>query len=137
MVAPDATVTDAGTVTVGPRSEVRLTTKPDGGAAALIVTVPVIVPPPYAGDGRMLNAVRLIALIVSVALCELLPTVAVIVADVFVLDVWVVLTVNVADFDPAGIETEEGTVAEAALDLRVTVVADDCEAERVTVPVDV
>jgi len=46
VVDPDGTEQVAGTVTVGPKSEVRATENPAGGAAELIVTVPVVVPPP-------------------------------------------------------------------------------------------
>jgi hypothetical protein len=46
VVEPEGTNTVAGTVTCGARSEVRATEKPAGGAAALRLTVPVIVPPP-------------------------------------------------------------------------------------------
>lgn len=78
----------------------------------------------------------MIALIVSVALCELVPTDAVIVAEVFAPDVWVVLTVNVADVEPAGMLTEAPTVADEELDPRLTVVAVACLAEILTVPVE-
>lgn len=46
LVLVDATVTDAGTVTLGALSDESVTTKPAVGAAVLIVTVPVVVPPP-------------------------------------------------------------------------------------------
>jgi len=80
--------------------------------------------------------VRLIAVIVSVALCELVPTDAVIDAVVFAPDVWVVLTVNVADVEPAGMLTEAPTEADEELEARFTVVAVVCLAEMVTVPVE-
>lgn len=44
--APDGTVAVPGTVTYAGVSEVRVTENPAGGAAALSVRVPVIVPPP-------------------------------------------------------------------------------------------
>jgi hypothetical protein len=75
-------------------------------------------------------------LIVSVALCELVPTAAEIVAEVFAPDVWVVLTVNVAVVEPAGTLTVAPTEADVELDARLTVVAVACLAEIVTVPVE-
>ena len=59
----------AGTVTFGAESEASATVNPAGGAAPLIVIVPVIVPPPYAGLGKIESPVRAIGLIVSVAAC--------------------------------------------------------------------
>jgi len=136
VVDPEGTTHVVGTVTVGLRSEVRATEKPAGGAAALIVTVPTVLPPPYDGLGATEKPVRLIAVIVSVALCELVPTDAVIDAVVFAPDVWVVLTVNVADVEPAGMLTEAPTEADVELEARFTVVAVACLAEMVTVPVE-
>jgi len=53
------------------RSELSATLKPPVGAAALSVTVPVIVPPPYAGLGTTVNPVRVVALAVRLEGCEL------------------------------------------------------------------
>ena len=55
---------------------------------------------------------------------------------VFAPDVWVVLTVNVADVEPAGMLTEAPTEADEELEARFTVVAVACLAEMVTVPVE-
>jgi hypothetical protein len=136
VVEPEGTVVVAGTTTAGaPGSAASATTNPAGGAAALIVTVPVIVPPPYAGDGRTDRAVRLIALIVSVAVCELEPIVAVIVAEVFAPDVCVVDTVKFAEVAFAGTTTDAPTVA-GAVAASLTVVAVFCAGVMFTVPVD-
>jgi hypothetical protein len=62
-VAPAGTTTVAGTVTCA-TSEPSATLKPPVGAAALKVTVPVIVPPPYAGLGTTVKPVRVVALAV-------------------------------------------------------------------------
>jgi len=78
----------------------------------------------------------LIAVIVRVALCELVPTVAVIEAEVFAPDVCVVDTVNVPEVDPAGMETDAPTVAEAELDDSLTTVVVFCAGVMFTVPVD-
>jgi hypothetical protein len=135
VVDPEGTDMVAGTVTV-PWSELKLTVKPAGGAAELIVIVPVIVPPPYAGEGRTEKPVRLIPLIVSVAFWELAPTDPVITAVVFVPET-TVATGKVADVDPAGMLTVEPTVAAPVFDdERLTVVAVTCLADSVTVPVD-
>jgi hypothetical protein len=75
-------------------------------------------------------------LIVNVALAELVPNVAVIVAVALAPDVCVVLTVNVVDVCPAAIVTDVPTVAEEEFDASVTVLAVDCAAEIVTVPVE-
>jgi hypothetical protein len=103
----------------------------------VIWTVPVIVPPPYAGLGEIENVVMLIALIVSVAVAELVPAAAVIVADVAV-PVTAVDTLNVAVVAPDGTVTDgTPTVAAAELDDRLTFTpAAGALAERVTVPVD-
>ena len=134
VVEPEGTDIVEGTVTPGARSEANATVNPAGGAAWLIVIVPVIVPPPYAGEGRTEKPVRLIALIVKVAVCVLAPIFAVIVAEVFAPDVCVVDTANVPVVDPAGIVSEPATVADAALDVSVTVVALACAGVIVTVP---
>jgi hypothetical protein len=84
----------------------------------------------------MLSPVRLMAVIVSVADCELVPIVPVIAAVVFAPDVCVVVTVKVPDVDPTGIETDAGTVADVEPDVRLTFVTVFCAAEIVTVPVD-
>jgi len=60
VVEPAGTTTVAGTVTCE-TSEVKATLKPPVGAAALIVTDPVIVPPPYAGFGNTVKPVKVVA----------------------------------------------------------------------------
>ena len=60
-------------------------------------------------------------MIVNVALAELVPNVAVIVAVALAPDVCVVLTVNVVDVCPAAIVTDVPTVAEEEFDASVTV----------------
>lgn len=69
------------------RSTASETAKPFCGAAPLMVTLPVIVPPPYAGSGRTEKPVKLSASIVSVADWVLVPTVAEIDDVVFAPDV--------------------------------------------------
>lgn len=77
----------------------------------------------------------MIAVIVNVAVCELVPTVAVIVAEVLAPDVCVVLTVNVPVVEPAGMVIDpELTVAEAEFDASVTVVVFVWTGVIVTVP---
>jgi len=50
VLAPELTFTEAGTVTLD-WFELKVTVTPAAGAAAVNVTVPVMVPPPYAGFG--------------------------------------------------------------------------------------
>lgn len=78
----------------------------------------------------------MIALIVNVAVCELVPIDAVIVAVVLAPDCCEVDTVNVPVVCPAGMLIELGTVAEVEFDPSVTVVALVCTGAIVTVPVD-
>lgn len=136
VVCPDGTDIVAGTVTPAV-SDDSPTVNPAGGAGVVIVTDPVIVPPPYAGLGAIENVVMLIALIVNVAVAELAPAVPVIVAEVAV-PVTAVLTLNVAVVCPDATVTDgTPTVAAAELDDRLTFTpAAGALAERVTVPVD-
>lgn len=76
VVEPEGTTTEAGTVAVALKSEESPTVNPEGGAGALIVTVPVQVPPPPTGFGLTEKPVSLMAATVSGADAELVPTVA-------------------------------------------------------------
>ncbi|HUI58056.1 MAG TPA: hypothetical protein VLY04_23945 [Bryobacteraceae bacterium] len=113
-VAPAATVTDAGTVTTV-LLLVSATALPPAGAAWFSVTVQVLeaLGPRLAGlqasAVTVVGAVRLI-----VALCELLPRVAVTVADCEVVKVPVV-ALNVAEVAPAATVTDAGTVTTVLL----------------------
>jgi len=135
VVAPEATVTDAGVV-----AELELllreTTKPEAGAADPMVTVPVDELPPTTVVGETETAVKTGGLTVRVAVAEVLLVVAVIVAVVLAATA-VVVTVNVPVMAPEAIVTEAGTVAHALLLERVTTVPPDGAAlASVTVPVE-
>jgi hypothetical protein len=119
LVAPDAIATVAGTVTL-PLLLNRLTESPPLGAAAVRLTVHVLVPAPVSDDGLQLiplnpaAAVTITeavlftpaALAVTVALCdvEALPAVA----------------VNIPLVAPEATVMEAGTVSAALLLLRLT-----------------
>lgn len=135
VVAPARTVTLAGTVALA-LSEVRLTTIPPGPAAPVRVTVPVEEFPPTNVVGERAMLVSVAALTVSVAVCVAPLSVPVIVT-VAVVDTAVVVTAKVALVAPAGTLTEAGTVAQALLDDKVTLVPPGPAGPvRVTVPVD-
>jgi hypothetical protein len=72
VVAPDATVTDAGTWAAAALLEVKLTTAPPAGAGPVNVTVPVEDVPPKTDVGLMLTPLRAAAgaVTVSVAVRE-------------------------------------------------------------------
>ena len=82
VVAPAATVTEAGTVAADVLLDVRLTTNPPTGAAELSVTVPVELPiPPVTDVGLSDTAVNVGGLTVSVAVAVVAPWVPVMVTD--------------------------------------------------------
>jgi len=66
VVAPAATVTDAGTVAFA-EFELRVTDVPPVGAAPLRVTVPVELVPPKTDVGETVTDTKVGALMVSVA----------------------------------------------------------------------
>jgi hypothetical protein len=135
-VEPDGTVTLPGTL-ADELLLLKLTTEPPEGAAELNVTVPVELFPPTTLVGfnvtEEMVGPLLAGLMVSEACCELLPSVAVIVAVVAEVTVWV-LTVNVALVAPAGTMTLAGTVAAAALLESATVAPPGGAPLSVTVP---
>jgi len=118
LVAPAATVTEAGTVALALLLD-RLTASPPVGAALEIVTVPVEDAPPITVVGANASAEAVGAVIVRVAVWEVAFAVAVIVAVVLAATAFVV-TVKVADVAPDATVTEAGTVAAALLLVRLT-----------------
>jgi hypothetical protein len=137
VVEPEGTTTEAGTVAVALRSEESPTVNPEGGAGALIVTVPVHVPPPPTGFGLTEKPVSLIAATVSGAEAELVPTVAETFAVTSVPPVWVVLIEKVVEFELAGTVTVLLTVAEEESEASLTDwPPTGAGAESVTVPVE-
>lgn len=111
---------------------------PLGPAALVKATVPVIVTldPPTTVDDDKVTLDKVAAVIVSVAVVDTEPSVAVIVRLVFA-ETALVATANVAVFAPAATVTETGSVAFVLLDLRVTTVPPVGAIElRVTVPAD-
>jgi hypothetical protein len=118
VVAPDATVTELGTVAKLLLLE-RLTTKPEPGATEEIVTTPVEVAPPVSDVGLNASDETFGLEIVRVAVALVLPVVAVIVALV-VLVTEVVETVKFAVVEPDATVTELGTVADELLLERLT-----------------
>jgi hypothetical protein len=124
VVEPAATVAVEGTVTAA-LLEVRATDTPPVGAATFSVTVPVEPAPPAtdvgATDTDETVGPVMARLVVAVRVPASGGVVAVIVDVAFVATA-VVVTVNVADCEPAGTTTEVGTVAAAVLlDVSVTV----------------
>jgi hypothetical protein len=85
-----------------------------------MVTVPVEGVPPTTDVGLNANPVNVAAVIPSGAVADVPSAEAVIVAVAFDVTALVV-TVNVAELEPAGIVTVAGTVALALLDERLTV----------------
>ena len=132
VVAPAAIFIVLLTVAAG-ELELKLTTMPPVGAAALRVTVPVAGVPPMTLVGLMVKELTVIGLIVNVALTLAPSAVAVIVAEPPGLDVEIV---NDPVEAPAAIVIDAGTVAEERLEDKLTtsppVGAGDV---RVTVPV--
>jgi hypothetical protein len=103
LVCPAGTVTLDGTVATRVLLLERLTFAPPEGAAPVSVTVPVELFPPLTLVGFNVSVesvtLPLAGLMVSEACCELLPSVAVMVAVVAVVTE-VVVTLNVADVEP-------------------------------------
>lgn len=139
LVFPADTVTLDGTVATEVLLLESVTTAPPEGAAAVRVTVPVELFPPLTLVGLRVNEERVTVpagVMVNVACCELLPSVAVITA-VVVLLTDVVVTVNVADVEPDGTVTLLGTLADELLLLKLTTLPPDgAAALNVTVPVE-
>lgn len=101
----------------------RNTRLPESYSARVILTVSVA-----GGGGGALTG-----LIVSDAL-RVNPLNVPLIVAVVVADTAVVLTVNVADDAPAATVTDAGTVADALLLARLTIVADGAAALNLTVP---
>jgi hypothetical protein len=141
-VVPAATVTLAGTVAADALPLVSETVRPPAGAAALRVTVPVLVDPSTTVSGFRPRPVSVgadvaVGVTVSAAERDAPPAVAEIVTElVWVTDV--VVTVNVALAEPPDTVTLAGTDATAALLLaRATLTPPDgALVVSVTVPVD-
>jgi hypothetical protein len=135
VVAPAAIETEAGTVALV-ELLVSETVRPPVGAAEPTVAVPVLEVPPSTLDGETVMLVRAGAVMVRVAVAEVLLADPVMVDEVFVATA-VVETVKVAVVAPAATETEAGTVALVEVLLRETVRPPVGAAlVMVTVPVD-
>lgn len=115
---PAATVTVAGTE-ADALLDVKFTTVPPFGALPVSVTVPVEGLPPGTDVGERVMLLTPAGLIVRVAVTEVLPSEAVIVALVTD-ETLFVLTVKVAVVEPAATVTVAGTVALPMLDFRFT-----------------
>ncbi len=139
LVCPADTVTLDGTVATDVLLLDSDTVAPPDGAAPLRVTVPVELFPPLTLVGLRVSEESVTdddELIVNVACCEVLPSVAVITAVVVeVTDV--VVTVKFALVDPAATVTLLGTLAaELLLDKLTTAPPEGAAALSVTVPVE-
>lgn len=135
VVAPAATVTDAGTVAEA-LFDARVTTWPPAGAGPASLTVPVEGLPPMTAVGARVTVPAPAVVIARVAV--LLPpfAAAVIVAEVAEATP-VVFTVNVAVLAPAATVTVAGTEAAATLEVRFTTTPPAGAMEAmVTVPVE-
>ena len=119
VVAPAATVTDAGTVAAEVLLDESATTKPSAGAALLRVTVPVEVVAPVTVVGFKVRPVRVGAVTARVAVEVAPPPAAEIVAVALVATATDV-TVKVAVVAPDGMVTDAGTVAAALFEVNVT-----------------
>lgn len=138
LVCPADTVTLDGTVATDVLLLESATDTPPDGAAALSVTVPVELFPPLTLVGLSVSEERVTVppavVMVKVACCELLPSVAVMVAVVVVVTD-VVVTVKEAEVEPEGTVTLLGTLAEELLLLKLTTEPPEgAAALRVTVP---
>lgn len=139
LVCPADTVTLDGTVATDVLLLESVTLAPPDGAAAVRVTVPVELFRPVTLVGLRVREESVTVdagLMVSDACWELLPSVAVIVAVVVVVTD-VVVTLNLAEVEPAATVTLPGTVAAALLLLKLTTdPPDGAGDDRVTVPVE-
>jgi hypothetical protein len=137
VVAPAATVTEAGTWATAVLLEVRVTTAPPVGAGLSSVTVPVEDSPPSIAAGARPTEVRTGACTVRVAVRLTLLKRAVIVTDAFESTATDV-AVKVAVVAPAATVTDAGTWAAAVLlELRETTAPPvGAGPLRVTVPVE-
>ena len=139
LVAPLGTVTDVGTVAALVLELLNVTLAPAAGAAPVKVTVPTTddCDPPTRLVGEIDTPCTDCGLMVSTSVLETEPSFASIVAVADAVTPTVVI-VNVAEVDPAGIATVEGTVASfVLLEVRVTVAPPVGAATlRATVPVD-
>jgi len=138
VVAPEATVTFAGTEATPELELASVTTRPAAGAGAEIVTVPTDPAAPVTVEGLRVRLVRVRGPTVMVADFELAPTVAVI-DEVELVATDRPVTVKVPEVAPAAIVIVAGTVATLVLlDASVTVSPPVGAAPLiVTVPVDV
>jgi len=138
LVVPAAMVRLLGTCATDVLLLCKVTTAPPLGAAAVNVTVPVELAPPTTVVGVLVIEDRetFTALMLRVAVL-LIPSVAVMVAEVLLTTVKV-LTPNVVEVLPAGTVTEAGTVAAPVLLLCRETLAPPVGAGpvRVTVPVE-
>jgi hypothetical protein len=135
VVAP-AAIEVVGKIFAAALFDDKVTTIPPVVAGALIVTVPVVDVPPWTVLGVMDTLTKVGGVIVSVAFWVALPIDPVIV-EVVEAATTVVVTVNVAELDPAGIETLAGTVATVLLEESVTTSPPvPAGPERSTVPVE-
>lgn len=136
VVFPERTVTLAGTFAAAVLELVRVTTMPLVGAVPETVTVPVtvVVALPLTDVGDSVTDTSVGGRIVSVTVLLLEPSVAVIVALVDVETAFVAI-VNVPLELPAGIVIDDGTVADAELEVSFTMVAALPAALSVTVAV--
>jgi hypothetical protein len=137
VVAPAATVTDAGTWAAAVLLELRVTTAPPAGAGLSSVTVPVEGLPPWTEVGSNATDARTGGVTVKVAVLLTLLKEAVMVTGVLVATGSVV-AVKVAVVVPAATVTDAGTWAAAVLfELRVTTAPPaGAGPSRVTVPVE-
>jgi hypothetical protein len=121
VLAPAATFTDAGTETTD-EDAARDTTVPPAGAGPLKVTVPVAEPPPATDTGEKTTLSGTGAAVSERAILGVAPPYAAEIVTEEPVPVMRVVTVNVADREPAATATLTGTVAFAVLELfRVTV----------------
>jgi len=136
VVAPAATVTEAGTVAAAVLEEVRVTTSPPVPAALAKVTVPVDGVTPATVDGLSDSERTVAAVTVSVFETEVVPVVAETDTGV-VVATGLVVAVNVAVEEPAGTVTDPGTETAALPDERPTVrPPEPAVPARVSVPVE-
>ena len=134
VLEPAATETEVGSVALV-LLDLRFTTVPPVGATLLRVTVPVEDTPPATDVGLRVTELSVGAVMARLAVAELDPSVAVIVAE-DAAETAVVVTENVAVVAPAATVTEAGALALELLEASVTTVPPvGAATERVTVPV--